>query len=377
MKIRHAAVPVSLAACLVAGFVMAGPLNPPGGPIASTFKTLSEVEPRTAINAANTPGDADSLFTITQPGSYYLTGSITGVSGKSGIKIASSGVSIDLNGFELRGVAGSLDGVTMTTAYYLANISIRNGSARGWGRDGINLVEYPPAGMSMTDILSADNARYGIGAGYSAVLTRCNACANGSHGILAQDGATITDCGAESNTGIGIFTGSGCTIAHCTAFANGWHGIDVGDDGCVITACTVRENRVAGIFTLDQATISNCSVSGSYGDDIEVASQCVVLNNTCSAAGFLGNDGAAIHVLGTDNRIEGNNCTISTRGVDVDQAGNLIIRNTCSGNLTNWSIVTFNAVAPIIAATGNGSAISGNAYAGGLGSTDPNANFTY
>ena len=36
----------------------AGPLTPPGGTVASTYKTLSEVEPRTAISAATTPGDA-------------------------------------------------------------------------------------------------------------------------------------------------------------------------------------------------------------------------------------------------------------------------------------------------------------------------------
>jgi len=60
-------------------WVNAGDLNPPPGPVASTMKTLSEVEPRIAVNSINTPGDADSLFKITQPGSYYLTGNITGV----------------------------------------------------------------------------------------------------------------------------------------------------------------------------------------------------------------------------------------------------------------------------------------------------------
>ena len=31
-----------------AAFTIAGPLTPPAGPVASTYKTLSEVEPRTA-----------------------------------------------------------------------------------------------------------------------------------------------------------------------------------------------------------------------------------------------------------------------------------------------------------------------------------------
>src|SRR5678815_1587099 len=92
-----------------------GPLTPPGAP-APTMKTLDQVEPRVAINATNTPGDDDSLFKITQPGSYYLTGNITGVAGKHGIEIAASGVTLDLNGFDLVGVAGMgpFDGVSAT-----------------------------------------------------------------------------------------------------------------------------------------------------------------------------------------------------------------------------------------------------------------------
>lgn len=89
----------------------AGDLNPPAGPVAPTMKTLVEVEPRTAVNSANTPGDADSVYKITTPGSYYLTDSITGVSGKHGIKIETDDVTLDLMGFALIGVPGSLDGV--------------------------------------------------------------------------------------------------------------------------------------------------------------------------------------------------------------------------------------------------------------------------
>ena len=89
-----------------AGLLFAGPLDPPAGPVTSTYKTLTEVEPRIAISATNTPGDADSVFKITQPGSYYLTGNITGVVGKHGIEIAVSGVTLDLGGFDLVGVPG-------------------------------------------------------------------------------------------------------------------------------------------------------------------------------------------------------------------------------------------------------------------------------
>src|SRR5438094_785381 len=40
------------AVALAATLLLAGPLNPPAGPVASTYKTLSEVEPRIAIGGA-------------------------------------------------------------------------------------------------------------------------------------------------------------------------------------------------------------------------------------------------------------------------------------------------------------------------------------
>src|SRR4051794_28495446 len=87
-----------------------GSLTPPGAP-APTMKTLDQLEPRVPVSATTTPGDATSVFKITQPGSYYLTGNITGASGKHGTFIAAGNVTLDLMGFELVGVAGSLDGI--------------------------------------------------------------------------------------------------------------------------------------------------------------------------------------------------------------------------------------------------------------------------
>src|SRR6478735_5297203 len=75
-----------------------GALTPPGAP-APTMKSLDQVEARTIVNSTNTPGDASNTFIISAPGSYYLTGNLTGVSGKSGIQINADDVSLDLNGF--------------------------------------------------------------------------------------------------------------------------------------------------------------------------------------------------------------------------------------------------------------------------------------
>src|SRR5204863_5733851 len=85
-----------------------------------------------------TPGDSGSVYKITQPGSYYLAGDLAGVMGKNGILITTSRVSIDLLGFHLVGVPGSLAGIAIFGGG-LTEISVTDGSASSWGQFGIDL----------------------------------------------------------------------------------------------------------------------------------------------------------------------------------------------------------------------------------------------
>jgi parallel beta-helix repeat protein len=306
---------LSALALVITGAVLyAGPLDPPAGPVTPTYKTLSEVEPRTAINAANTPGDADSVFRITAPGSYYLTGNITGEVGKHGIEIVpgtGGGITLDLNGFDLRGVAGSLDGVSVTTLNFRANFAVVNGSVRNWGGAGVNLATLFAINSRVEGILASGNT---------------------GGGILSFQASTISNCSAYLNGGTGISAGFGSTVADCTAQSNSLDGI----------ACQ---------------------------------SGCVVRGNNCSANGNGTGDGAGIHATGADNRIEGNNCIGADRGIDVDSAGNIIIRNTCSGSTTNWDVVAGNVILVITATAAP--AVNGNSGGVAPGSTDPSANFSY
>ena len=100
-----------------AGLLTAGPLNPPAGPVTPTYKTLNEVEARRPISTLP--------FTITQPGSYYLTGKITGVSGKKGISVLANNVSIDLCGFSMDGGGVGDDAIYIDFGY--SSLSVRNG----------------------------------------------------------------------------------------------------------------------------------------------------------------------------------------------------------------------------------------------------------
>ncbi len=352
---------MAFALTTLAGTAVAGPLTPPSGPITSTMKTMAEVEPRIAINAINTPGDNDatpSLFKITQPGSYYLTGNITGVSGKYGIEIVASGVTIDLNGFELFGggsASGSLDGIRIT-GNVLVNTSVKNGSIRGWGGHGIDLVTVFTSGGSVTDIAASENGMFGLRIGQRQVAERCTAFQNGGNGISASTNCIISHCTATSNGGIGISSSANTIIAECVSANNG----------------------NVGIYAIQASTVRGCNVLFNTLDGIRVgADDCVVIGNNTSGNGFNG-DGAGIRATGNSNRIEGNNCSGADRGIQVDGSNSIIIKNTCSGNTVNWVISSSNVYGPIVdRAAPAGAAVNGSAATSTLGTTDPNANFSY
>jgi len=383
MKPRHVQASTSLLIVLVMATVVwlnAGDLNPPVGPVAPTMKTLVEVEPRIAINATNTPGDADSLFKITQPGSYYLTGNITGVAGKHGIEIAAGGVkfaaggvTLDLNGFDLLGfVGGTLDGVSATLALQ-SNIAVVNGSVRGWGDEGVDLGTLSADNCRVDGVLASGNSGDGIRIGDGSTVSNCSAYQNGSSGIVVTgDGCTVSNCSAYDNTDHGFTTVSGCTISNSSAYNNTSDGINT-SSGCTVSNCSAFENTDNGISVSIGSTVVACTARGNTLDGIVCATACVIRGNTCSSNGT--GDGAGIHATDNDNRIDGNNCTGADRGIDVDAAGNFITRNTCSGNTTNWDVAANNKCLVVLGV--NAAAINGNSGGISPGSTDPNANFTY
>ncbi len=59
----------------------------------------------------------------------------------------------------------------------------------------------------------------------------------------------------------------------------------------------------------------------------------------------------------------------------MDSTGNIIIRNTCSGNTTNWDVVAGNTI--LVVQGTSAPAVLGNTGGTAPGSTDPNANFSY
>jgi hypothetical protein len=407
-------------AFLTAGRAEAGPLNPPAAPASTPGP-----EPRIAINQENTAGDGSNLFRITQPGSYYLTGNVLGVAGRSGILVTVGNVCIDLCGFELRGVAASAAGI-MTDGGH-DNIVIRNGIICDWGDEGINLAhgatDTTGVGRLIEGVMAAGNNGDGIRTHLGAVVRNCTANNNVGYGIWLGGGASIDLFYAEGNTGTGIQAGGTSAVTNCVARLNGGQGIASGNQSTIsncsalgnnsdgirggeataitncsasgnllsgitvvsgsITNCVSELNRNHGFFLAFHGRISGCSTHTNWYDGIQVLSNCVVEGNLCSGDGFK-NDGtstpsAGIHAFSSLNRLMGNTCVGCVRGIEVVGTKNLITGNGCSDNLlADYTISAGNRYGPIINVTdGGAAAVNGNSAPSTTLTTDPCANFAF
>lgn len=381
-----------LGAGLIGALVVAGPLDPPSGPVSSTYKTLGDVEPRVAVNGTNTPGDADSVFKITQPGSYYLTGDIVGQSAKHGIEIASSLVTLDLNGFRVVGTAGSKSGIVAGIA---ENTTVRNGTVHGWGDSGVSLLTS--ARSCVEDVSSVGNTQFGIAVGLTSTVRRCNVANNGN-GIRGGFWCVISECQVRESGSMGIFCEGQAIVSSCLVQGSGAVGVHASGYGNLVSDCTVSDSSSAGILAESASrvvncqsnfnqgdgiqcpgngsTVENCGATLNSGNGISVGSDCTVRLNNCRENGF--NDGAGILVAGTNNRIEENNCLWADRGVHVTGTGNFIVRNTCSQNTADWVFAANNVYGPIRDRRAPGSpAINSFDAPGSLGTAEANANFSY
>lgn len=294
MKDGKAMVIAVVACALLAASLYAGELYPPPGPVEPTGR----FGPRTEINDANTPGDANSLFKITEPGSYYLAGNHTGEAGKHGIHIIAHNVTLDLNGFTLFGVEDSQYGVRVVEGYN--NIVVKNGCARDWGVSGIEM------GSSLccqaTDLRSINNGVDGIHVGRG-VVTRCAVRGNGFRGISVGRGSSVSHCTAESNGGYGFLTSPSVTLLNCGAYANTGHGFRV-NSGCVVTSCTAWENGGDGINAAEAGggaegcTVAGCAVRENGGAGIRACNSLIHGNTSGN------NGGPAIDGCGSSTEVD-------------------------------------------------------------------------
>jgi len=371
---RRALPAVALLAAAGAGVLVAGPLTPPAGPITSTYKTLSEVEPRTAISSLP--------LVISQPGSYYLTQNLVIPPSQVGISINASNVTLDLRGFTLQGNGTSSDAITVWSSS--AGVTIRNGAINNINGHGIyaaaGAADLAP-GMTVEDVRVTSVAGRGISCSRGATINRCyvnaaefgirsgysskvldstvefarhtafnieggSTVANcvsagtggttgGGHAFVLGAGSTATNCVARSNQGAGFTTLSQCLLQGCSSTNNNGGGFILGTDDRMET-CSAIGNTGAGVMTASGAgrcEITRCSISviGSSGVGIDLTGNAYSVRITDSSirgSSVIGQIGIRVNATATDCTIARNQIGFLGRGVELDGLYNIVINNT-------------------------------------------------
>ncbi len=252
-----------------------GSLTPPAGAPMATMKTLDQVEARTAIT------NTSSLVTISQPGSYYLTGNLT-VSTGNGINITTNGVTLDLNGFTIRSTAASATGHAISLAGSLSDLTIRNGHIRG-GVTNNGAGVFGGAGFAY-GIMYSGNEPQNVLVSHVTV-SRCL-----NHGIfLNLSGGTVVEaCTVQTVGGYGISASviRGCSAVGCWNDALGGslvsdsYGDSGSHNGIVATIaqnCVGYSGSGTGIFVFK--TASGCHGSSNSGTGLAA-----FIANSCSGS---------------------------------------------------------------------------------------------
>jgi hypothetical protein len=195
-----------------------GALTPPGAP-GPTMRTLGQIEPRTPISSAP--------YTITNPGSYYLTTNVT-VNFGSAITISANGVTLDLNGFTISSTQyPAYQGTYGVLLNSVTNVTVANGFIRGgvtnngYGVYGGSGFGY---GVAANDIVPNSTlvSRISVfGCLYSGIsgFTVVESCTVQTAGYTGIEGSTVKDSSAVDCGGDGI---DGDQISDCHGQSSGY-----------------------------------------------------------------------------------------------------------------------------------------------------------
>lgn len=240
-------------------------------------------------------------YSISQPGSYYLTGNLDGSTG--GIDIVVDNVTIDLMGFTIDGGGSILDYGINIIDY--SNAAIYNGTISGFGLTGI----------------------FQSGFGRNAIVTNLQVLNNGSLGTSADqlgiflegDNNHVERCNIRGNGG-GIYVGPSSLVINNRVSENGGDVAIYGGDGTIIEKNSVYKNT------------SQTTLIGTYGSSI--------INNNVS-----NNTGSFIISAFDGSKIINNNVTYNASTYTIaPSAGSTVINNNVAHNEGTYAVIALSGV---------------------------------
>lgn len=304
-------------------------------------------------------------YTIDAAGSYVVTGDLTLSSSANGIRISSDDVSLDLNGYALRGSGSARHGIRVDSGKL--NIVIRNGALHDWGRIGISAPGVTNLLLRQVQVYAC--GQEGILAGTASVLRQCQVLSCGEEGIRTGGAAVVSDCLSRSNSTAGIVVGDNAVVVGCVTRDNGDDGVRTGQAvvvdavssrgnggdgieagiGTVVHGCTVSQNTGDGVAAVGEGTkVQQVTAFGNGGYGLDLTSFCMAENvsarNNSNGAfrvqsdAFLldcaadSNGGPGFLVPGDRVRVERCHATANTVGFELDGSEILMIANTAFAN---------------------------------------------
>lgn len=268
-----------------------------------------------------------------------------------GITVLTDLVSVDLNGFAIRGITTCTVAPTVCSpigfgigvhAPTVRGTELRNGSIVGTGSSGLLLgpaarvlnVRVAESGFTGIQLGDASgvlvdrctvfrNRVTGIEAGVGSTVANSVVYENGGAGILMDEGGVVIGNTSNENDNVGIFanTSDRVTVESNTVRANASFGIAVGA-GSVIKGNSASLNAAVGIRGWsDSLTIGNAVYDNGQAGISCSAGGCAVHDNTAS---FNGGSGLSLSPTSgyRGNVVRGN--TGGTVAGGVDLGGNLL-----------------------------------------------------
>lgn len=335
---RTYAVAVLLVASAPVAPVLAGPLDPPAGPVAPTYKTLNEVRPGKAIRQSDIP------LTITVGGEYYLAESITAspAAGNAAITINVSGtdpakrsVRLDLNGFTLQGASDATVanwfGILAATADQndAQRVEIRNGKISRFGTGVLARVgiEIDNVQFSNNGIGTAEGGGVLVNLGTQTSIRRSTFVRNAGWAVRL-----------DNDTNTNQYGGSLVEDCHFTLNSNGlW---------CV-SGVNVRNNRfdwnIFNAITLQSDNVAEGNVLRHNYDTGNVAIDVIGARNTLRSNIIENNRRGGLRIAGDNNTVESN--TIVGNSSTGAANGGLQVTGAAQGNIFRSNIVKNNTSA--------------------------------